>query len=264
MNIVILTSLQPQSIYMVNRIVKESNVVGRVIENRGLVKMEKRDKWTYWNGIRKRYGPWKAIDRYLFLKCHSRFFHENEEKAKISVLFPDGEEIAYNDNITTIEVGSINDEKARRFISDLSPDLICVCGTSLIKPYIFNLPKYGSINSHMGITPEYRGSRTVEWALYNRDYDNVGVTVHFVDKGADTGDIIFQERIPIEKRDNLGAIQARCKIVQTRLMLKAISDIENGTVKRWRKDHVRGRNHISHQFGLSIFLRTLLNLKTKR
>ena len=264
MKIVILTSFQPHSIYVVNRIVKEKNVVGRVLENRGMLKLDRRNKWVHWNNIRKRYGLFKAIDRYIYLKYYRKSIHRKEEKTKISALFPNGEEIAYNDTVPTIEVGNINDDKAYQFISELSPDLICVCGTSVIKPRIFNLAKHGAINIHVGITPEYRSAKPIEWALHNRDYENVGVTLHFVDRGVDTGDTIFQEKIPVNKGDNVGSIYAQCKIAGCNLMLMAISEIEEGTVKRWRKEGVGGRKYIRHEFGLSNYLRMAYNLKMKK
>lgn len=261
--VVILTSFQLHNIYVVNRIVKEKNVIGRVIENRGLVKKDHADKWVYWNNIRKRYGLWKTIDRYLYLKSYSKYIHKKEEQEKIAILFPNGDEISYKDQIPTIEVGNINDEKACEFISNLSPDIICVCGTSVIKPHIFNLSKHGAINIHVGITPEYRSAKPIEWALHNKDYEKVGVTVHFVDEGIDTGDILFQERIPFTKEDNVGSIYARCKVVGCNLMLRAISEIEDGTMNKWRKDGVAGRKYISHEFGLTNYLRMLFNLKMK-
>lgn len=263
MKIVILTSFRPHSIYVVNRIVKEKDVIGKVVENRELLKMDRTDKWEHWNNLRKRYGLCKTIDRYLYLRYYRKYIHKKEEKEKISALFPNGEEITYNDTIPTIEVDNINDNKAFQFISQLSPDLICVCGTSVIKPRIFDLAKHGAINIHVGITPEYMSAKPIEWALHNKDYDNVGVTVHFVDQGVDTGDIIFQEKIPINNGESVGSIYARCKIAGCNLMLRATSEIEKGTVKRWRKEGVPGRKYIRHEFGLSNFLRMELNLKMK-
>jgi folate-dependent phosphoribosylglycinamide formyltransferase PurN len=264
MNILILTSYQPHNIYVVNRIVKDKEVIGRVIEDRGLVKKDTTDKWRLWNGIRKRYGLIKAIDRYLYIKYYARFVQERETQAKIDMLFPGGKKVEYEDDVPTIEVGSVNDEKVVEFVSRLSPDVICVCGTSVVKPRVFNLAKYGSINIHVGITPEYRSAKPIEWALYNKDYDNVGVTVHFVDEGIDTGDIIYQEAIQISPGDSVGSIYAKCKIKGCDLMLRAVSDIEEGGIKRWRKEGIEGRKYISHEFGLSNYLKMVLNLRKRR
>ena len=76
MKIVILTSLNPHNIYVVNRIVKGKNVVGRVVQNKGLLKIERKDKWRHWNKIRMKYGLLKTIDRYLYLKYYRKFISE--------------------------------------------------------------------------------------------------------------------------------------------------------------------------------------------
>jgi folate-dependent phosphoribosylglycinamide formyltransferase PurN len=65
--------------------------------------------------------------------------------------------------------------------------------------------KYSSINSkfvniHVGITPKYRGVHGTYWALVNNDVENSGVTVHFVDEGIDTGNIINQAIVVPSKR----------------------------------------------------------------
>ena len=186
---------------------------------------------------------------------------QKDEAAKKSVLFPNGEKIEYDDNVPTIETASINSKESCNFIKEHSPDVICLCGVGVAKPRVFNLAKKGTINIHVGITPEYRSAKPIEWALYNGDYDNVGVTVHFVDEGIDTGDIIYQEKIPVTSSDSIGSIYGRCKISGCNNMLKAISEIENGTIKRWQKDGVSGRKYISHEFGLTNYLRVLKNLK---
>ena len=57
------------------------------------------------------------------------------------------------------------------------------------------------LNYHAGITPEYRGINGGYWALATGDPDNFGTTVHLVDAGVDTGDIIYQARgVPVARR----------------------------------------------------------------
>jgi methionyl-tRNA formyltransferase len=69
-----------------------------------------------------------------------------------------------------------------------------VLGTSIIKPRIISIPKLGTINAHTSILPEYRGSRSEFWQCYNQNYDHAGVTLHFIEKGVDTGSILFQQK----------------------------------------------------------------------
>jgi folate-dependent phosphoribosylglycinamide formyltransferase PurN len=76
------------------------------------------------------------------------------------------------------------------------PDLGVVLGTNILKESVFSIPRRGSINTHQGLAPYYRGGPPVFWELFN-DEPEVGLTVHFVAAKVDTGDIIVQETLPL-------------------------------------------------------------------
>jgi folate-dependent phosphoribosylglycinamide formyltransferase PurN len=83
-----------------------------------------------------------------------------------------------------------------------NPDAVVVFGTRIIKEKILNACNAPFINMHMGITPLYRGVHGGYWALACNDAEHCGVTVHLVDKGIDTGSVIEQRIIHIQKNDN--------------------------------------------------------------
>ncbi len=101
-----------------------------------------------------------------------------------------------------INVGSINSNKCLQALQQLQPDIVIVHGTRIISKKILNGITARFINIHAGITPRYRGSHGAYWALYNNDNENCGVTVHFVDAGIDTGNILAQAKIPVTANDN--------------------------------------------------------------
>lgn len=70
----------------------------------------------------------------------------------------------------------------------------------IFKPRIAKLPKHGTINCHAGKLPFYRGRNILNWALIN-DEKEFGITVHYIDQGIDTGDIILQRTYPITELD---------------------------------------------------------------
>ncbi|TMJ69851.1 MAG: formyl transferase, partial [Alphaproteobacteria bacterium] len=72
----------------------------------------------------------------------------------------------------------------------LKPDIIAVFGTGLIRGPLLSAGRVGIINLHGGLSPRYRGSDCTFWALYNGEFDQVGCTLHFIDPGIDTGDLI--------------------------------------------------------------------------
>ena len=96
-----------------------------------------------------------------------------------------------------------------QYIKDLNPDIIVVCGYKYIIPgEIFNIPRFRTINIHPSYLPNYRGQHVINWAIINGE-NETGVTIHFVDKGIDTGDIIIQKRVPILFEDNAKILHDR-------------------------------------------------------
>jgi len=88
------------------------------------------------------------------------------------------------------EVPHINDRRVVELAERLSPDIIAVFGTSLIRGPLLNLGRHGIVNLHGGLSPEYRGADCTFWALYNGEPEKIGCTIHFIDKGIDTGNLI--------------------------------------------------------------------------
>jgi folate-dependent phosphoribosylglycinamide formyltransferase PurN len=101
-----------------------------------------------------------------------------------------------------IETSSVNSAETIEILKKIDPDIIIVNGTRIISKRVISSVNCKLINTHAGITPKYRGVHGAYWALVNNDKENCGVTVHFVDEGIDTGNIIYQNTIICTKKDN--------------------------------------------------------------
>jgi methionyl-tRNA formyltransferase len=88
------------------------------------------------------------------------------------------------------EVPYINHPEVGALATRLQPDIIAVFGTGLIRGPLLSAGRLGIINLHGGLSPRYRGSDCTFWTLYNGEIDQVGCTLHFIDRGIDTGDLI--------------------------------------------------------------------------
>jgi methionyl-tRNA formyltransferase len=84
----------------------------------------------------------------------------------------------------------VNHPQVSELAGRLRPDIIAVFGTGLIRGPLLSAGRLGVINLHGGLSPRYRGSDCTFWALYNREFDQIGCTLHFIDPGIDTGDLI--------------------------------------------------------------------------
>lgn len=102
-------------------------------------------------------------------------------------------DICRRNKLKQVSIKDINGELD--YLRGVSPDLIIVVGSRIIKKHIIEAFPRRIINFHTGILPQYRGPYSEFWAMYNQDTRNVGTTIHLIDTGIDTGDIIGQKRL---------------------------------------------------------------------
>jgi len=88
-----------------------------------------------------------------------------------------------------LEVDSVNDLDVLEELKTLSPELMVIWGSGIIKPSIINTAKK-TINLHMGLCPYYRGALANQNALLHNDIRRIGATIHYAEERVDTGDII--------------------------------------------------------------------------
>ena len=94
-------------------------------------------------------------------------------------------------------------------LSGLKPDLgIAVAYGRLLKPELFRLPRFGTLNVHFSLLPRHRGAAPVAWSLIQGD-TRTGVTVFWIDEGLDTGPILLTREIEIAPEDDAPALQNR-------------------------------------------------------
>lgn len=117
-------------------------------------------------------------------------------------------------------------------IKDLNPDLICVVAYGKILPQeLLDIPKYGCVNVHGSLLPEYRGAAPIQWSVLNGD-KKTGVTTMFMNAGMDTGDMILKEEVEIGEDETTGELWDRLKVIGANLLVKTVKQIEDGTATR--------------------------------
>ena len=105
------------------------------------------------------------------------------------------------------------------------PDLVVLAGFMKILPKEFvNTLKGKLINTHPSLLPQFPGAHAVRDAL-NAKATKTGVTIHKVDEGVDTGEIIVQQEVLVEAGDNEGSLHERIKVVERELLVKTVEDI---------------------------------------
>lgn len=123
-----------------------------------------------------------------------------------------------------VAVPTVNDETCLELIKKEKPDIVIVNGTRILSKKILESTNAVFINMHTGITPKYRGVHGGYWALVKDDPSNCGVTVHLVDKGIDTGAVLYQEKISVTSKDNFVTYPYLQFAKGIPLVLKSIED----------------------------------------
>lgn len=114
--------------------------------------------------------------------------------------------IAEEFNIPCIQPEKIKEEGARETILNADPDIIVVVSYGEYIPYsIYSAPRFKSINLHPSLLPRWRGASPVRYTLLAGD-KIAGVTVQYLDKKMDAGDILKQEEITVDPFDDYGSL----------------------------------------------------------
>jgi folate-dependent phosphoribosylglycinamide formyltransferase PurN len=127
-------------------------------------------------------------------------------------------------------VPSVNAPEAIATFSKLDPRVVVVSGTRIISRRVLEAGKRVFINTHTGITPTYRGAHGGYWALFNRDPRRCGVTIHVVDAGIDTGEIVAQEVVQPEDEDNFVTYPYLQTAAALPDLVSAVEQALNGTL----------------------------------
>jgi methionyl-tRNA formyltransferase len=111
----------------------------------------------------------------------------------------------------------------------LAPDLIVLVGADIVPASALAVPPLGTINAHFAMLPRYRGMNVTEWSVYHGD--PVGVSVHLVDPGIDTGPIVVQEKIAIERGETFATLRDRHRELAASLLVDAAIGLRDGTAE---------------------------------
>ena len=133
----------------------------------------------------------------------------------------------------------IGDPEAIQAMEDLKPDLLVVVAYGQYIPQrVIDLAKYEAINVHPSLLPKYRGSAPIQWAILNGDRET-GVSIIYLAKKMDAGDIIRQERYSLNDDETSATLHDKLADFGADLLLKAIDDIRLGMVKKTQQNEAQ-------------------------
>jgi len=148
-------------------------------------------------------------------------------------------ETALHYKLPLLKPTDISSPETIKTLKSLSPDLIIVVAYGqILKEQVLNIPKKGAINVHASLLPKYRGAAPIQRTIINGEKET-GITIMFMDKDLDSGDIISQEKTTIKPEETYGSLHNTLLELSNQLLLKTISDIENNQISRTPQNHLK-------------------------
>ena len=146
-------------------------------------------------------------------------------------------EYALTQNLEVYQPLKAKDGEAMGIVESLNPELIVVAAYGKVLPEeLLNYPKYGSINVHSSLLPAYRGAAPINWAILD-GLEETGVTIMYMAKELDAGDIILQKVTAIGDDEDSLALTTRLADLGAEALSEAVVALGNGTAVRVPQEH---------------------------
>jgi folate-dependent phosphoribosylglycinamide formyltransferase PurN len=180
-------------------------------------------------GRTRRFGLLHTTGQLAFI-LYSRLIRRRAAGRIAEIIAASRLEARWPDGVERIEVVSVNAPDTVAQLQKLHPKVVLVVGTRIISAKVLAAVQAPFINYHDGITPKYRGIHGGYWASAQNDLANFGVTVHLVDPGIDTGEVLYQARLRPSGEDNYATFSYLQLAAALPLLVRAAEDAIAGTV----------------------------------
>ena len=152
------------------------------------------------------------------------------------LMFSPVKEYALAQNLEVYQPLKMRDGEALGIVESLAPELIVVAAYGRILPEeILNAPQYGSINVHSSLLPKYRGAAPINWAILDGEAET-GVSIMYMAKELDAGDVILQKTTPIGPDENAQELTARLAELGAEALSETVRALADGTATRTPQD----------------------------
>ncbi len=133
---------------------------------------------------------------------------------------------ALENNLRLLQPTNLKNALFLSQLTDIQADLQIVVAFRMLPEAVWAMPKYGTINLHASLLPQYRGAAPINHAIINGE-TKTGVTTFFIEKEIDTGNIIFQEEVPVLPDENAGQLHDKLMIIGGKLIKKTVEALIN-------------------------------------
>lgn len=246
----ILTTDGPQYDYLIHTLEKEF-VVKIVIREPGKYQRKRLiSNRKYYRYICNRY-QWLTRELLGYNKYRTNYFH-------------------YDDILESkiVNVTNINSNYVVKLLNENPCNLCIVMGTSILKPQIIDACKTDIINVHGGCLPYYRGNNCIYFAYLHNDWERIANTIHYIDTGIDTGDIIKIVRPTILPNDNPETLYCKAKKLAIHNLVEIVIKYQNNDyIQRTSQDIHVGKQYKTEERNIKtaiIYILKICKMKLKK
>jgi len=142
---------------------------------------------------------------------------------------------AVEQNIPVLQPKNLKSPEFQEELRALNANLQVVVAFRMLPEAVWDMPTHGTFNLHGSLLPRYRGAAPINWAVINGDRET-GVTTFFIRHEIDTGDVLFQEKMPIGPNETAGEVHDRMMMLGAETVLKTVKAIESGDYSLQKQD----------------------------
>ena len=151
---------------------------------------------------------------------------------------PPVKEFAITHNIPVLQPNKLSEPSVIDLIKNTNPEFIVVVAYGKIIPSaILKIPKKGCINVHASLLPEFRGASPIQWAII-KGCTVSGVTTMLMDETLDTGDMLLQETLTVERTDTAGSLSLKLADIGPAILIKTLAGLETGEILPVKQNHI--------------------------
>lgn len=149
---------------------------------------------------------------------------------------PPVKEVAVENNILVLQAEKLRGSQEEQMIVDLAPDLIVTAAYGqIVSTKVLDAASLGAVNLHGSLLPKYRGAAPIQYALRNNE-EKTGITLMYMVKKMDAGDMIAKSEINIEDSDDAGTLFEKLSLVARDLLMSELDSLFDQTNARISQD----------------------------
>lgn len=142
---------------------------------------------------------------------------------------------AVEQGIPVLQPKNLKSPEFQEELRALNANLQVVVAFRMLPEAVWDMPEHGTFNLHGSLLPRYRGAAPINWAVINGDTET-GVTTFFIRHEIDTGDVLFQEKMPIGPNETAGEVHDRMMLLGAETVLKTVKAIASGDYHLRKQD----------------------------